>query len=182
MVGTDAASAGATGLGRHLSEASRGDDSGRPGSGEGRPGHAGRETACPVFFLIKVFDYPISLKWETFRNMGLATIVAAFSYLKATIFKRKENSLEDFYINRFGRKLYSMFFENYTENLWGRHPSEIDPAGAPREPEAACPYGHHYGHVRQALPNKKTAMWRHPHRVLLAPGAGPRRAVGCDGS
>ena len=36
-------------------------------------------------------------------------------------------SLEDFYINRFGKKLYSMFFENYTENLWGRHPSEISP-------------------------------------------------------
>lgn len=41
--------------------------------------------------------------------------------------KRSENSLEDFYINRFGRKLYSMFFEYYTENLWGRHPSEISP-------------------------------------------------------
>ena len=32
-----------------------------------------------------------------------------------------------FYINRFGRKLYSMFFEYYTENLWGRHPREIAP-------------------------------------------------------
>ncbi|WP_368207819.1 NAD(P)/FAD-dependent oxidoreductase, partial [Bifidobacterium pseudocatenulatum] len=30
-----------------------------------------------------------------------------------------------FYINRFGRKLYSMFFEGYTEKLWGRHPSQI---------------------------------------------------------
>ncbi len=28
-------------------------------------------------------------------------------------------------INRFGRKLYSMFFEGYTEKLWGRHPSQI---------------------------------------------------------
>ena len=35
--------------------------------------------------------------------------------------------MEDFYINRFGQKLYAMFFENYTENLWGRHPSEIAP-------------------------------------------------------
>ncbi|RFT39034.1 hypothetical protein CG398_05515, partial [Bifidobacteriaceae bacterium NR003] len=29
------------------------------------------------------------------------------------------------YINRFGKKLYSMFFEGYTEKLWGRHPSQI---------------------------------------------------------
>ena len=49
-----------------------------------------------------------------------------FSYLKALLFKKPEDNLENFYINRFGRKLYSMFFEYYTENLWGRHPSEID--------------------------------------------------------
>ncbi|MBQ9582142.1 MAG: hypothetical protein IJR21_07210, partial [Synergistaceae bacterium] len=52
---------------------------------------------------------------------------AGMSYLKSLIFKRPEKSLEDFYINRFGKKLYSMFFENYTQNLWGRHPSEISP-------------------------------------------------------
>ena len=40
--------------------------------------------------------------------------------------KLPETNLENFYINCFGRKLYSMFFEYYTENLWGRHPSEID--------------------------------------------------------
>ncbi|MBE6684006.1 MAG: NAD(P)/FAD-dependent oxidoreductase [Ruminococcaceae bacterium] len=80
-----------------------------------------------IFFNQKFFDYPISLKWETFMNMGLWNdIVVVFSYLKSAIFKREENSLEDFYINRFGKKLYSMFFEHYTANLWGRHPSEID--------------------------------------------------------
>ena len=61
------------------------------------------------------------------------TVQVGFSYLFSIIHKRKENSLEDFYINRFGRKLYSMFFEHYTANLWGRHPSEIDPSwGAQR--------------------------------------------------
>jgi protoporphyrinogen oxidase len=40
--------------------------------------------------------------------------------------KLPEDNLENFYINSFGRELYSMFFEYYTENLWGRHPSEID--------------------------------------------------------
>lgn len=87
-----------------------------------------RNRVSRIYFDSKFFDYPISLKWDTFKNMGLVTtIVAGFSYLAAVLHKRKENSLEDFYINRFGRKLYSMFFENYTENLWGRHPSEIAP-------------------------------------------------------
>ncbi|MBR6562506.1 MAG: NAD(P)/FAD-dependent oxidoreductase [Clostridia bacterium] len=80
-----------------------------------------------IYFDKKFFDYPISLKWETFMNMGLKNdIVVVFSYLKSVVFKREERSLEDFYINRFGKKLYSMFFEHYTENLWGRHPREID--------------------------------------------------------
>ena len=93
-----------------------------------------RNRVSRIFFNSKFFDYPISLKPETFANMGLGTtVVVGFSYIKARLFPRKENSLEDFYINRFGKKLYSMFFEHYTENLWGRHPSQIDPSwGAQR--------------------------------------------------
>ena len=87
-----------------------------------------RNRLSRIYYNSTFFDYPISLKWETIRNMGLGTTVAVgFSYLKAMLRKRPEKSLEDFYINRFGKKLYSMFFENYTENLWGRHPSEISP-------------------------------------------------------
>ena len=87
-----------------------------------------RNRVSRIFFKNKFFDYPISLKPETFINMGfLTTLEVGFSYLASLIHKRKENSLEDFYINRFGKKLYSMFFEHYTENLWGRPPKEIAP-------------------------------------------------------
>ena len=85
-----------------------------------------RNRISRIYFNNRFFDYPISLKMETIRNMGIGTtVVAGFSYLKSLFFKREEHSLEDFYINRFGKKLYSMFFENYTENLWGRHPRNI---------------------------------------------------------
>ena len=87
-----------------------------------------RNRLSRIFFNSKFFDYPISLKFDTIKNMGFGTtVVVGFSYLKTLVYKREEKSLEDFYINRFGKKLYSMFFENYTENLWGRHPSEISP-------------------------------------------------------
>ena len=87
-----------------------------------------RNRLSRIFFNSKFFDYPVSLKFETIKNMGFGTtVVVGFSYLKTVFHKREEKSLEDFYINRFGKKLYSMFFENYTENLWGRHPSEISP-------------------------------------------------------
>ena len=85
-----------------------------------------RTRVSRIYFLKKFFDYPVSLRWKTLKNMGLIrTIKVGFSYLKAVIFKRKENSLEDFYINRFGEELYKMFFKNYTERLWGRKASEI---------------------------------------------------------
>ena len=87
-----------------------------------------RDRVSRIFYLRKFFDYPISLKAQTFKNMGLGrTIKAGFGYVHAAIFKRKENSLEDFYINRFGKPLYEMFFEDYTEKLWGVHPSNISP-------------------------------------------------------
>ena len=85
-----------------------------------------RDRVSRIYYKKKFFDYPVSLKWSTIKNMGFFTTVAAgFSYLKASICKKEESSLENFYINRFGRKLYSMFFEGYTEKLWGRHPREI---------------------------------------------------------
>ena len=66
------------------------------------------------------------MKKETFANMGfIRTIKAGFSYLKTIFVKKKEDSLENFYINRFGKVLYGMFFEKYTEKLWGRHPKQI---------------------------------------------------------
>lgn len=83
-----------------------------------------RERVSRIFYLRKFFDYPISLKMQTFTNMGLGrTIAAGTGYLYSSIRKKEENSLENFYINRFGKPLYSMFFEDYTEKVWGIHPS-----------------------------------------------------------
>ncbi|MDR0940178.1 MAG: NAD(P)/FAD-dependent oxidoreductase [Mediterranea sp.] len=85
-----------------------------------------RHRVSRIFYLRSFFDYPISLKLRTFTNMGLArTVKAGFGYLRSMLFKRTEKSLEDFYVNRFGRPLYRMFFEDYTEKVWGVHPSKL---------------------------------------------------------
>ena len=86
-----------------------------------------RNRVSRIYYQHHFFDYPISLKWETLKTMGFATTMqVGFSYLAACIHKRPNDNLENFYINSFGKKLYSMFFEGYTEKLWGRHPREID--------------------------------------------------------
>ena len=93
-----------------------------------------RHRVSRIYYLRHFFDYPISIRPATFIAMGLVrTWKAGWSYLYSAFFKRPEKSLEDFYINRFGKVLYQMFFEDYTEKLWGIHPSKIDPSwGAQR--------------------------------------------------
>lgn len=85
-----------------------------------------RRRISRIYYKRKFFDYPVKMNLNTILNMGLFTTAkAGFSYIFAIIRKLPETSLENFYINRFGRKLYSMFFEDYTEKLWGRHPRDI---------------------------------------------------------
>lgn len=93
-----------------------------------------RNRISHIYYKRKFFEYPVKMNMDTFKNMGFGTTMqAGFSYLGSMVSKKPENSLENFYINQFGKKLYSMFFEGYTEKLWGRHPREIDPSwGAQR--------------------------------------------------
>ncbi len=85
-----------------------------------------RRRVSRIYYNKKFFDYPVKMNATTIKNMGFfTTMQAGFSYLFSVVVKKPEDNLENFYINRFGRKLYSMFFESYTEKLWGRHPSKI---------------------------------------------------------
>lgn len=87
-----------------------------------------RRRVSRIYYLQRFFDYPISIRPRTFINMGFTrTMKAGLGYLAACVHKLPVTSLENFYINQFGRPLYKMFFEHYTENLWGVHPSQIAP-------------------------------------------------------
>ncbi|BDZ67310.1 NAD(P)-binding protein [Methanobacterium ferruginis] len=86
-----------------------------------------RSRLSRIFFLRKFFDYPVSLNYNTFANLGLKrTSKIGLSYTKS-LFNQitPEKSLEDFFINRFGVELYHTFFKDYTEKVWGVACSEI---------------------------------------------------------
>ena len=86
-----------------------------------------RNRGSRIYYNKKFFDYPVKLNFNTVKNLGfMETTKSGFSYLKTLFVKKEEFNLENFYINRFGKKLYSVFFEGYTEKLWGRNPKEID--------------------------------------------------------
>ncbi len=80
-----------------------------------------------IYFLRRFFDYPVKLTPETLQGLGIVrTVQVGFSYIRARLSPRKpERSLEDFIVNRFGKKLYQLFFESYTEKVWGVHPRYI---------------------------------------------------------
>jgi protoporphyrinogen oxidase len=79
-----------------------------------------------IYFDGKFFDYPLKANLETALKLGLGRcFLFAASYLRAHLFPLPERSLEDFFINRFGRRLYLQFFKDYTEKVWGAPCSSI---------------------------------------------------------
>lgn len=88
-----------------------------------------RKRLSRIFFLRKFFDYPISLSKKTMLNLGIMRLIKmGLSYIKIKLFPiQEEKSLEDFFINRFGRELYATFFKDYTEKVWGVPCNRIKP-------------------------------------------------------
>ncbi len=69
----------------------------------------------------KFFAYPIELSLDTLWKLGPWKVIKiAVTYFYAILFPiRPEKTLEDFFLNRFGRELYETFFKSYTEKVWG---------------------------------------------------------------
>lgn len=80
-----------------------------------------RDRLSRIFFLRKFFDYPITVNSKTISNLGIIRIIKiGWTYVWIQLFPVKNiNSLEDFFISRFGTELYKTFFKDYTEKVWG---------------------------------------------------------------
>lgn len=88
-----------------------------------------RQRVSRIYFLRKFFAYPVSLSVKTLTNLGfLRVIKIGFDYLRILLKPLpKEQNMEDFFINRFGRELYETFFKDYTHKVWGIPCTEITP-------------------------------------------------------
>ncbi len=87
-----------------------------------------RKRISRIYYHGKFYDYPVKLNRSTIKNMGLlGSLGVLLSYAKARTTRKPEKNMEDYFINHFGKKLYSRFFETYTEKLWGVHPKFINP-------------------------------------------------------
>ncbi len=73
-----------------------------------------------IYYEGKFYSYPLRA-FEALWNLGVfRSTLCMLSYIKARAFPNKNvKSFEDWTVNQFGHKLYSIFFKTYTEKVWG---------------------------------------------------------------
>jgi len=79
-----------------------------------------------IFYQGKLFDYPLRAL-DALTKLGFyESARCMFSYFKAKLFPiRNPATFEDWVTNQFGHRLYTIFFETYTEKVWGMKCKEI---------------------------------------------------------
>jgi protoporphyrinogen oxidase len=79
-----------------------------------------------IYWNNRYLDYPLRGP-DVIRKLGPVELARCMaSYLRAVVKRDKvDDSLEDWVTNRFGRRLYELFFRSYNEKVWGVPPSEI---------------------------------------------------------
>ena len=73
-----------------------------------------RRRISRIYYNNKFFDYPVNLSFKTVKNLGIKdTFISGCSYIKSSVKKLPEDSLENFYINRFGKILKNCDINDY---------------------------------------------------------------------
>jgi protoporphyrinogen oxidase len=79
-----------------------------------------------IYYDDKFFDYPLKPVNALLGLGPVESVRIGLSYLSAQLFpSREEVNLEQWVANRFGRRLYEIFFKTYTEKVWGMKCTEI---------------------------------------------------------
>jgi len=79
-----------------------------------------------IFYRKKFFYYPLKPANALFGLGILESIRIILSYMRARVFlSKEEENLEQWVSNRFGKRLYEIFFKTYTEKVWGVPCTEI---------------------------------------------------------
>ncbi len=80
-----------------------------------------------IFYNSRFFHYPIQ-PLDAVRNLGFGTAaLCVASYLREKLAPTPSSGTFDSWVtNRFGRRLYEIFFKNYSEKLWGIPCRDLD--------------------------------------------------------
>jgi protoporphyrinogen oxidase len=85
-----------------------------------------RNRLSRIYYDEKFYYYPFRIS-NALLNLGVwNSILVITSYIKSQLFpQRPELTFEQWVSNRFGKRLYQMFFKTYTEKVWGISCNEI---------------------------------------------------------
>jgi len=85
-----------------------------------------RPRSSRIFYRGKLFSYPLKASEALFKLGIFESALCMLSYLKAQVFPiRNPKSFQDWITNKFGYRLFSIFFKTYTEKVWGMSCKEI---------------------------------------------------------
>ena len=85
-----------------------------------------RKRLSRIFYNKKFFYYPLRPFNALFGLGVLNSFLILASYMHSQVFpSQKEETFEEWVSNRFGKRLYNMFFKTYTEKVWGIPCNEI---------------------------------------------------------
>jgi protoporphyrinogen oxidase len=85
-----------------------------------------RDRLSRIYYQKKFFDYPLNVK-NALSNLGLGVSVEILISWLARQFKKypEEKTFDTWVSNRFGDKLFSIFFKSYSEKVWGIKTSQL---------------------------------------------------------
>ena len=79
-----------------------------------------------IYYNGKFFDYPLK-PFNALKGLGIFnSVLIILSYIRWQLFPyRREDTFEQWVTNRFGKRLFQIFFKGYTEKVWGIPCSEL---------------------------------------------------------
>jgi len=128
-----------------------------------------------IYYRSRFFDYPLD-PLNVVRGLGLLEIfLCGLSFLRSHMFPQKpETNLARWVSNRFGRRLFKMFFESYTEKVWGIPCTELSADWAAQRIRGLS----FSALIRHALNGHKTQNGKNPIKTLIREFHYPRRGPG----
>lgn len=85
-----------------------------------------RPRSSRIFYRGKFFSYPLKAAEALFKLGVFESILCMLSYAKAQVMPVNDpKNFEDWVSNKFGKRLFSIFFKTYTEKVWGMNCKDI---------------------------------------------------------
>ncbi len=87
-----------------------------------------------VYFMNRFFDYPFNASNLLTNLPPSVAVLSLLDFIKVkirqTVKPAEDDSFESWVVNRFGRRLYNIYFGPYTAKVWGSDPSQLSASWA----------------------------------------------------